>query len=238
MPSSSFGTTSKAPQASLSISPSTARTPRAAISRSVPADRHVPAGDVPEAFLVELADEQSFGVSEALAALGRIEDARRWPPCPVHDHSLDPRVVDGVAADDAERMWGRPGSGSVTLVGRKSTGPDCGFVGTWRRTRPSTERALVLKNAELPVPAGYRQVPFDQSSGASLGRVRVPRCSDHRPSNRSTAWSHPSGIQNGYRADLTRASAVARDPLQPKARSSGRTSISRRRSVRAWTRST
>lgn len=54
-------------------------------------------GDDLEMLLAELADEQIEEVSEALAAAHRLDEARRWPPCPAHDHSLGPAVADGTA---------------------------------------------------------------------------------------------------------------------------------------------
>jgi hypothetical protein len=54
-------------------------------------------GEGMEAFIVDLADALSEWVSERLAGLHRLDEARTWPRCPAHGHSLDPAVVDEVA---------------------------------------------------------------------------------------------------------------------------------------------
>jgi len=57
-----------------------------------------PGQDV-EVFVTDLADQLSEAICEDLANGGQIDLARIWPPCPLHEHSLDPAVVDGQA------MW-------------------------------------------------------------------------------------------------------------------------------------
>jgi len=54
-------------------------------------------GDDVEAFVADLADALSESVSESLAGLHRLDEARTWPRCPAHAHSLDPAVLDQVA---------------------------------------------------------------------------------------------------------------------------------------------
>src|SRR5580692_2340279 len=54
---------------------------------------YVPSGDVEE-FVAAVADSLGQWVTETLANIGRVEEARTWPRCPEHDHALDP-VVSG-----------------------------------------------------------------------------------------------------------------------------------------------
>jgi hypothetical protein len=55
-------------------------------------------GEDVEAATVEIAECHSGEVSEHLAEQHRLDEARVWPRCPEHEHSMDPRLVDGVAA--------------------------------------------------------------------------------------------------------------------------------------------
>jgi hypothetical protein len=62
-----------------------------------------------ETFVARVADEQSEWVSEELADRGKLEEARTWPHCPLHDHSLTPVVVDG------EAVWQCRDDGSIRI---------------------------------------------------------------------------------------------------------------------------
>jgi hypothetical protein len=61
-----------------------------------PMASYVPGGDLEE-FVAAVADSLGQWVTETLANMGRIEDARTWPRCPEHDHALDPVVLGGIA---------------------------------------------------------------------------------------------------------------------------------------------
>jgi hypothetical protein len=55
-------------------------------------------GEDLEEFTVDFADCLSEWVCETLAdRVGRVREARTWPRCPVHEHSLDPALVGGAA---------------------------------------------------------------------------------------------------------------------------------------------
>jgi len=54
-------------------------------------------GQDAEAFVTDLADQLSEAICEDLADHGQTDLARTWPPCPFHEHSLDPALVDGQA---------------------------------------------------------------------------------------------------------------------------------------------
>jgi hypothetical protein len=54
-------------------------------------------GDDIEGFVAVAADSLSEWVCETLVNLGRLDEARTWPRCPAHEHSLDPVESDGVA---------------------------------------------------------------------------------------------------------------------------------------------
>ncbi len=54
-------------------------------------------GEDLEEFTVDLADCVSEWVCETLADSGRVREARTWPRCPAHEHSLDPTLVGGAA---------------------------------------------------------------------------------------------------------------------------------------------
>ena len=57
---------------------------------------YVPGGDV-EQFVADVADKIGEWVTETLANMGRLEEARTWPRCPEHEHALDPVVLEGIA---------------------------------------------------------------------------------------------------------------------------------------------
>ena len=57
---------------------------------------YLPGGDVEE-FVAAVADSLGQWVTETLANMGRIEEARTWPRCSEHDHALDPVVLGGTA---------------------------------------------------------------------------------------------------------------------------------------------
>jgi hypothetical protein len=54
-------------------------------------------GQDTEAFVTDLADQLSEAICEDLAHDGQIDLARIWPPCPFHEHSLDPALIGGQA---------------------------------------------------------------------------------------------------------------------------------------------
>lgn len=84
-----------------------------------------------EFFVARFANDVSDWVCETLADAGRIEEARNWPLCPRHIHSLDPQVAAGIG------VWRCRDDTSVSI-------PIGALVGPWsgqpppRKWRPAT----------------------------------------------------------------------------------------------------